>query len=122
MAIIIDDKAREAITRRRSRARDRTLFLRIERISGIRGPAAGMSNLIVSWAPRDLPDRALVVRPVGGTVLCVDRRVARYAAWHDVTISAWRLGPFDHLMIDPNVLLDIQQCERSHPAAEHRSA
>jgi hypothetical protein len=55
-------------------------------------------------------------------VICVDRRVTRYAAWHDVTISAWRLGPFDMLMVDPTVLLEMQEWERTHPAAKPRTA
>jgi hypothetical protein len=62
------------------------------------------------------------VRPGGEAVICVDRRVTRYAAWHDVTISAWRLGPFDMLMVDPTVLLEMQEWERTHPAAKPRTA
>jgi hypothetical protein len=122
VAIILDDKAREAIARRRAQGRDHTLYLRIERMPGTWGRAAGIADLSVSWAPRRLPDRGLVVRSVGDTVICVDSRVARYAAWHDVTISAWRLGPFDRLMVDPTVLFELQAWERTHPRPEHRTA
>lgn len=122
MAVIIDEKARAAIARRRSRGRDATLFLRVETISGVHRPALDMSVLVVGWAPRKWTDRTLAVRPVGDAVVCVDRRTARYSSWHDVTISAWRLGPFDHLVVDPNLLLEMQQWERTHPAAQSRIA
>jgi hypothetical protein len=122
VAIILDDKARDAIARRRARGRDHTLYLRIEWIDGLRGPGGATSDLIVGWAPRHLPGRGLVVRPMDDTVICVDGRVARYAAWHDVIISAWRLGPFDYLTVDPTVLLEIQEWERTHPAPEPRPA
>jgi hypothetical protein len=51
MAIIMDDKAQAAIARRRARGHDHTLFLRVERNSGLWGPAAAVSNLTVGWAP-----------------------------------------------------------------------
>ena len=122
MAVIIDEKARAAIARRRSRGRDATLFLRVETIPTMYGPAGGAPDLIVGWAPRHWPGRMLSVRPVGDAVVCLDRRIARYSTWHDVTISAWRLGPFDHLVVDPNVLLEVQQWERTHPSARSRTA
>ena len=85
------------------------------------GGPLGHSDLVVGWSPRRQPDRALAVQSVGDVVVCMDRRVARYAHWHDVTISAWRLGPFEWLMIDPYVLPEMQEWERTHPAIEHRS-
>jgi hypothetical protein len=46
----------------------------------------------------------------------VDRRVAEYTRRHDVTISAWRLGPFEVLLVDDasSVLLEMQEWERTH--------
>jgi hypothetical protein len=81
-----------------------------------------MADLTITWAPRRLSDRALVVRHVGDTVICLDSRVARYAAWHDVIISARSLGPFVRLMVDSTVLFELQAWERTHPTSEHRTA
>ena len=50
----------------------------------------------------------------------LDRRVAEYTRRHDVTISAWRLGPFEVLLVDDasSVLLEMQEWERPHPDEE----
>jgi hypothetical protein len=50
----------------------------------------------------------------------LDRRVAQYTRRHDVTISAWRLGPFEVLLVDDasSVLLEMQEWERPHPDEE----
>jgi CheY-like chemotaxis protein len=119
VTVSIDEKARAAIARRRALGQDATLFLRVERISGRGGPL-GHSDLVVGWSPRQ-PDRALVVRLVGDVVVLMDRRVARYTNWHDMTVSAWRLGPFEWLMIDPYVLPEMQEWESTHPVIAHRS-
>lgn len=122
MAIIIDEKACAAIARRRVSGRDTTLFLRVEKIPGGRGSVMGISDLVVGWAPPHLPNLSLTVRHAADVVVYMDRRVARYSAWNDITVSAWRLGPFGHLMIDPNVMLEMQYWERTHPVAEPTTA
>ena len=122
MAILIDEKARAAIARRRAGGRDATLFLRLERFRGRGGPLVSYPwDLVAGWAPRAWPESDLTVRSVGDVVVCVDTRVARYTHWHDVTISAWRVGPIDLLTVDPYVVLEMQAWERTHPAIEDRS-
>jgi hypothetical protein len=120
VAIIIDEKAHAAIARRRALGRNDTIFLRVERISGRGGPL-GHLDLVVSWSPCHQADPALALRLVRDVVVLVDRRVARYTYWHDMTVSAWRLGPFEWLMIDPYVLPEMQEWERTHPAIGHWS-
>ena len=47
--------------------------------------------------------------------------IARYSYWHDVPVSAWRMGPIDLLVVHPAVLLDLQAWERMHPLDEQRT-
>jgi hypothetical protein len=119
LAVIIDKKAHAAIARRRGRGQDTTLYLRVEKVYG-KGTFGGYSDLTVGWVPRPWPNRALTELPVGDVVLCMDSRVSRYTYWHDVTISAWRLGPFDLFTVDPNFLFHMQAWERTHPADQGR--
>lgn len=115
MAIILDERARAAVARRRTRGWDTTLFLRHEVLPVGRG-----DTLAVGWAPRRWPRRQLEVRQAGDITVVVDRRVAEYTRRHDVTISAWRLGPFEVLLVDDasSVLLEMQEWERTHPDEE----
>jgi hypothetical protein len=121
MAVILDQQAREAIARRRARGRDTTLFLRLEVI-----PARGgwPHVLAVDWAPRRWPRRPLVERQVGDVTVVMGRRVARYTQWRDVTLSAWRLGPLERVVVvdELPVLLEMEAWERTHPAATHPPA
>jgi hypothetical protein len=119
MAIIVDECARAAIARRRAHGHDATLFLRREAY-----PVRGGIVLEVGWAPRRWPRRALVVEQVGDVAVVVDRRVARYTQWRDLTISARRLGPFENLVVvdELRVLLEMQAWEQMHPAVGHSPA
>lgn len=115
MAIILDDQMRAAIVRRRARGRDATLLLRVEAIPA-RG---GVPHFVaVTWAPRRWPRRTFVERQVEGVAVCMDQRLARYTRWRDVTISAWRLGPLEHLVVEEEllVLLEMEEWERTHPS------
>lgn len=114
MAIILDEQAREAVGRRRAQRDDGVLKVRLETI-----PARGMIHtLTATWAARRRPQSRLVERQVGDVTLHLDPRLARYTTWHDLTISAWRLGPLEGLFVveEPRVLLDVQEWERLHPA------
>lgn len=119
MAIILDQRARAAVDRRRTRGRDTTLFLRREVI-----PVRGGIVLAVDWAPRRWPRCHLDVRQAGDVTVVVDRLVARYTQWRDVTISARRLGPFGELVVDGElpVLLEMQDWARTHPDVERLPA
>src|SRR5919109_2399222 len=110
MGIVIDEPGQAAIVRRRAHGRDATLFLRREAY-----PVRGGIGLDVGWVPRRWPRRALVVKHVGDVAVVVDKRVGRYTQWHDLTISAWRLGPFEHLVVVDalRVLLEMQAWEQT---------
>jgi hypothetical protein len=90
------------VARRRTRGWDTTLFLRHEVLPVGRGDilAVGGKPETSRWS--------------------LDRRVAQYTRRHDVTISAWRLGPFEVLLVDDasSVLLEMQEWERPHPDEE----
>lgn len=60
----------------------------------VRVPHGG-HMVAVDWDTHRNSMRTLVERRMGEDVVYVDECVARYAAWRDVTISAWRLGPLD---------------------------
>ncbi len=116
MAIHIDEQARAAVARRRARGRDATITVQVASI-----PARGaMHQLVAEWAPRNACQRLPVSRNVGDVTVQLGARVARYADWHEVTISAWRLGPFERLTVldEPRVLMEMLAWERTHPQAE----
>jgi hypothetical protein len=64
------------------------------------------------------------VKQVGDVAVAMDRRVARYTQWRDLTISARRLGPFENLVVvdELRVLLEMQAWEKAHPAVGHSPA
>lgn len=114
MAIILDEQAREAVAHRHAQSDDGALRVRLETI-----PARGMIHtLTATWTARRQAQPGLVERQVGDVTLHLDPRLARYTTWHDLTISAWRLGPFEGLFVaeEPRVLLSLQEWERLHPA------
>jgi hypothetical protein len=119
MAIFINERAQAAIAWRRAHGRDATLFLRREAY-----PVRGGIVLDVGWAPRRWPRRALVGQQVGDVAVVVDRRIARYTQWRNLTISARRLGPFEELVVVDalRVLLEMQAWEQTHPAVGHSPA
>jgi hypothetical protein len=66
MAIILGERARAAVARRRTRGWDTTLFLRHEVLPVGRG-----DTLAVGWAPRRWPRRQLEVRQAGDITVVV---------------------------------------------------
>ena len=117
MAIVIGERAREAIGRRHASGRDPTIMLCVTVV-----PLRGMHRMLsVGWAPRRGRRRDLVDQRVGDAVFAVGERVACYTRWHDVTISAWRLGPIGHLVIadELGVLTEMLTWEYTHPGLEH---
>jgi hypothetical protein len=64
------------------------------------------------------------MQQVGDVAVVVDRRVARYTQWRDLTFSARRLGPFEVLVVvdELRVLVEMQAWEQTHPAAGHPPA
>lgn len=114
MAIILDKQARVAVAHRRTRRDDSVLTVRLETI-----PARGMIHTLTArWTARRRAQSGLVEQQVGDITLRLGPRLARYTTWHDLTISAWRLGPFEGLYVveEPRVLLALQEWEHLHPA------
>jgi hypothetical protein len=79
-----------------------------------RGKAfVGFPELLgIDWMPRRWPRRILVAQSIGDVLVYMDRRVAHYACRHDITISAWHVGPFRVPRVNPMVILDIRDWER----------
>ena len=117
MAIILDDRAHAAVAHRRIHGRVAAINLRVAAIPTF--PPGLQRTLSVGWAAQCKRRRDMAMRRGGDIVLYVDERLARYACWHDVNISAWRLGPIDHLTIvdEWRVLLELEAWEQTHPAA-----
>jgi CheY-like chemotaxis protein len=119
MAIFIDECARAAIARRCGRGRESAIVLWVAAVP-YPGPASEPEVLAIDWAsPRRLQRTPGPVRwEDGDIVLYVDARIRRYTQAHDLTVSAWRLGPFAHLVIphEWDVLWERRAWERAHPA------
>ena len=83
----------------------------------------GGHALVADWGPPHGTGRPLAHQRLGELELNVDERIARYARWHDVTISGWHIGPFEYLTVvrEPIVLLEMVRWERAHPALCHAS-
>ena len=123
MAIILDECVRIACARRRAHGHDDRLFLRVERLQGRASAFVGSPEVInVSWMPHRWPSCTLVARPVEGVVVYMDTRVARYAAWHDITISAWHLGPITVPQVEPTAINELKDWERAHSVEDRLRA
>lgn len=111
MAIRLDDRAHATMARRRARGREAAMTLQIVRV-----PHGG-HRVAAEWDTHRSRTRTLVERRVGEDVVYVDERVARYATWRDITISAWRLGPLDFPIVvhEPLVMMDLTAWQRTHP-------
>ena len=110
MAIIVDDRARDVIADRLAHGRRATMELSVRKM-----PHGGRI-LMAEWAS-DRPRPGSRELHLGGVTLLADERVARFAQWHDITISGWRLGPFHQFTVErePVVLLQMVAWERTHP-------
>jgi hypothetical protein len=115
--IVLDDHARGAIAHRRARGRDTTITLWVTAI-----PHGG-HVLLADWGPPHGSGRSLAHQRLGELELNVDERIARYARWHDRTISGWHRGPFENLTVvrEPMVLLAMVRWEQTQPALGHAS-
>jgi len=112
MAVLIDARARAAIARRRARGQDAALVLHVERLR----LRPGMRVLAVDWACRFRPRDPLLLRTVGDVGVYMEHRVARYTRCHDISISAWRVGPLalPWVVADLPVALEMAAWERAH--------
>jgi hypothetical protein len=113
VAILLDDKAREVVARRRDRGKDDAISVRLER-----GPVRAYVPWIIAvgWAPRRWPDCAFPARHAGAAEIHADPRVVRYAHWRDLVITGARLGPWRWLAVaDPFACDHMLEWEWSHP-------
>lgn len=109
MSILIDERARHAIERRRAAGKPAAVDLHVTPV-----PRGGFT-LSVGWGRTDRNQGMLSERQAG-TELRADPRIRRYARWQNIVISAQRLGPFEALVLDdPLTLLRIRRWEKTHP-------
>lgn len=113
--IIIDDYARTACARRQARGHDPTIILRVHTVWHP-GPGSEPEVVWVGWAAHSRPQQKhdLVPCALAGVVLLVDARMLHYVMEHELTVTAWRLGPWAHLLVvdDSLILRELQAWER----------
>ncbi len=111
MALCLDRPAQAAVARRRARGRDTSIALRLVYLR------CWQPALSVGWAPGAWKRHGLLRLRAGTVDLYVSRRLARYAQWHDVTISAAHLGPLTWLIVvdESHLSLDLLTWEQTHP-------
>lgn len=104
MAVVLDDRCRAAIRRRRARGKDARVFLRFERGSA----RAGVPWVVApGWVEhRRLPDD-VEVQHIGDAEVHVEGRIARYCRCHDLTVSAARFGPLVWLLMEDQYAADL---------------
>jgi hypothetical protein len=113
VAIILDERARATVMRRRARGKDARVVLRMDRGS----LRAGVPwTLAVGWGPHRWLDATVVLQRASEVKVYTDQRIARYTQSHDLTISSARLGPWEWLVVaDPFAFERMQEWERTHP-------
>ena len=111
MAILIDGRAREVIAHRQQRGRRVSVDIHVQHLR--HGTHVLLAEITGSRKPRANQTEA----EAGDVHLFVDRRVARYAQWRDITISAQHLGPLHYLIVldELPILFDMASWERTHP-------
>ena len=110
MAVILDDRVRSAIARRRARGRAVAITLTVVK------PRCMPAMLSARWGEPRPWQRSLAARDSERQVaLYLGPRVARYTAEHDITITMPRLGPFARLMVvgETGVMLELEDWERA---------
>jgi hypothetical protein len=110
MAVILDQRARREITRRRSQGRDASITVSF-------APLRGMQEMVsAAWTKQRDRRRGLAEETVDDTTVYLSRRLARYARWRDITISAMRWGPFVQLTVadEPLLVLELHDWEQLH--------
>jgi hypothetical protein len=113
MALVLDPHVLTVCSHRRNRGRDDRIVLTIDRLRGRAGAYTGFPEIIdVGWASHGLPSRTLASTSVEGVTVLLDRRLSRYADCHELTVSAWQIGPFSGLTIDPREIDEVRTWER----------
>ena len=120
VAIILDERARAAIARRRGRGKDARIVLRIAHGSLHVGVPW---TLAVGWPPRHWSHDTLVEQRAGDVEIYVHQRIARYSQSRDLTVSSARVGPWEWLVVaDPFAFEHMQQWERTQSDDQEQAA
>jgi hypothetical protein len=110
VAIVLDERARAVIGRRRAACKDDRLYVSLERGS-MRVYAPWIMR--ARWMPRRRPDQAVLVYGGGNGEVYADPRIARYAEACDLVISAARFGPWRWpVLADPFAFEHMREWER----------
>jgi hypothetical protein len=116
VGIVVDERARAAVNRRRSRGKDARLVLRVQRLS----PKTGFPDAAVIGWTRVEPPPELVEWHARDVKFFVEPRLARYAEVRDLVISAWRIGPWERIVLaDPYLMLRVAEWEYTHAKTLH---
>jgi hypothetical protein len=108
VGIVVDERARAAVNRRRSRGKDARLVLRVQRLS----PKTGFPDAAVIGWTRVEPPPELVEWHAQDVKIFVEPRLARYAEVRDLVVSAWRIGPLERIVLaDPYLMLRVAEWE-----------
>jgi len=115
MALVLDDRCRAAVARRRSRGKDTRVFVRFERGS----VRAGIPWVVATgWVQQRRLPEDLEVQRICDADVYLEGRIARYCRRHDLVVSAARLGPFEWLLMADQYAADlIRVWERSSSTA-----
>lgn len=111
MALIVDAQATQAMDKRGRRGRSPSMI-----VCRVSVPQCG-TTVAVRWAEDSAPPPWAVTMKVGNVPFWVDRRIARYARYYPVVITAvprlWRSRRL--AVTDPLLMVKIAEWERTHP-------
>ena len=121
MGLVFDDKALQLLERHRPGQGVAIMLVRLP------GYGLLLEALSIGWCSRKGMERKADVVQLGtqrGVPLYADRRVAAYARWHTIPVTAWTLGWLHRFAIvrEIEVLHDMLIWERAHPGLRGRDA
>jgi hypothetical protein len=114
VGLTFDDKALHLLERRHP---GQGVVVKLVRLPGY---GLLLDALSIGWCKREAMERAADVVALGtqrGVPLYADRRVAAYARWHAIPVTAWALAWWHGFAIvrEIEVLYDLLRWERAHP-------
>lgn len=111
MALSLDQCARKALARRTAH-RGGTIYVRAGGVP-LRGR---LSSITAGWMSGACPAHLVPVR-CGDATIYADPRIARYATWHPITVTARRFGPLVQVdVVDALVVEErLRIWELTHP-------
>ena len=114
MGLVFDDKALHLLERQRA---GQGVVIKLLRLPGY---GLLLEALSIGWCSCKELEREADVVPLGvqrGVPLYADRRVATYARWHAIPVTAWALAWLGGFAVvrEIEVLHDLLNCQRTHP-------